>query len=337
MKDYILDSELLSEKTTKAYTILSDILPILYKIEDTSQEAFHEINAHDELGYVDYTSIKSNIHHIEEYQDKYKVFGNVGNSGSIYNCKDMTGVCYNGFIGEYQSEVDDIFYYDKENTLNKLRDTKLQDIYVDNNVGIISPLLNSKAATSIYKDKINIFDLLGYGRVSIALQKEYADMKAKIEECDNLKKTYLEKSFNQLIYGNYTDDVTLLGTGAQIATGIIGIDLPGDLRDISADFVHWEWSWKHAGQTALDMVGVLPVIGVLKYADEIGILVKNSDKAGDIIKWGTEAVSKLHEAINVSSDALHSVITKVYSRTNGVVDAEFAGFGRLSFKEPEML
>jgi len=45
------------------------------------------------------------------------------------------------------------------------------------------------------------------------------------------------------------------------------VDLPGDIRDISADFKNWEWSWGHVGQTTLDAVGILPVVGVLKYGD----------------------------------------------------------------------
>lgn len=89
---------------------------------------------------------------------------------------------------------------------------------------------------------------------------------------------YLEKSFNQLVKGNYTDDVTLLGTAAQIGTGVLGVDLPGDIRDITHDLTHWEWSWGHAGQTLLDTVGVLPVIGSLKYADDAGTLIKSGAK-----------------------------------------------------------
>ena len=88
---------------------------------------------------------------------------------------------------------------------------------------------------------------------------------------------------DQFIYGNFSDEVTLLGTGAQIATGIIGIDLPADIRDISADLVNWEWSLRHVGQTALDCIGLIPVIGALKYGDEIGTLVNSTTKKGTSI------------------------------------------------------
>jgi hypothetical protein len=89
---------------------------------------------------------------------------------------------------------------------------------------------------------------------------------------------YWRRSFRQLWYGNLTDDVTLGGTGMQIGTGLIGIDLPGDVRDIFADLGGWEWSWGHAGQTTLDVVGLLPLIGAVKYADEAGALMKSSNK-----------------------------------------------------------
>ena len=45
----------------------------------------------------------------------------------------------------------------------------------------------------------------------------------------------------------------------QVGTGILGIDVLADIRDVSADFAHWEWSWGHAGQTILDAVGIVPL------------------------------------------------------------------------------
>jgi RHS repeat-associated protein len=94
--------------------------------------------------------------------------------------------------------------------------------------------------------------------------------------------SYLSDSWEQVWKGNYTDNVTALGTAGQIGTGLLGIDLPGDIRDLTYDVQNWEWSWSHAGQTTLDAVGLLPVIGALKYADEGASLVKGSTKAFDV-------------------------------------------------------
>jgi hypothetical protein len=80
---------------------------------------------------------------------------------------------------------------------------------------------------------------------------------------------------NQLIKGNYTDDATLLGTCAQIGTGLLGLGLPADIRDLTYDLTHWKWSWGHAGQTMLDAAGLLPIAGAVKYGDEAAVLVKN--------------------------------------------------------------
>ena len=91
---------------------------------------------------------------------------------------------------------------------------------------------------------------------------------------------YTAKSVDQLVRGNYTNEVTLLGTGAQIASGFVGLDLPGDIRDITHDIQNWEWSWGHAGKTALDAVGILPVVGSIKYADEIKALTAPKGSVG---------------------------------------------------------
>lgn len=90
--------------------------------------------------------------------------------------------------------------------------------------------------------------------------------------------SYWRRSWRQLWYGNLTDEVTALGTGMQIVAGIFDIDLPGDVRDISADFGGWKNSWSHVGKTGLDFVGLLPVIGAAKYVDEVGALFKGGFK-----------------------------------------------------------
>ena len=72
--------------------------------------------------------------------------------------------------------------------------------------------------------------------------------------------------------------------------GIFSVDLPMDIVNLSHDFKNWEWSCSHAGKTFLDAVGVLPGIGVVKNVDEVGILLKGVDKAGDVAKHADEVV-----------------------------------------------
>ena len=117
---------------------------------------------------------------------------------------------------------------------------------------------------------------------------------------------YLKKSFNQLLLGNFTNDVTALGTVGQVGLGLLGADLPLDIRDISADFINWEWSWKHAGQTALDLVALLPIIGAVKYADEAWIGLKNGFK---VIK-NSDIINKIGSPLLDSAKAIGAYIKK---------------------------
>jgi hypothetical protein len=41
-----------------------------------------------------------------------------------------------------------------------------------------------------------------------------------------------------MVLGNYTDDATLLGTDGQVGLGLAGLDLPGDIRDLTYDLTH---------------------------------------------------------------------------------------------------
>ena len=110
-----------------------------------------------------------------------------------------------GFIGEYQREVDDIFYYAQVNTIQKLRDSKLQDIRVDNNVGIKGEVpsslltMQTKMSNGIDKDKIGLEDLFGFGRISEAMHKEYEDIKAEVDAYNASLPQYSSKNSSKFL------------------------------------------------------------------------------------------------------------------------------------------
>ncbi|MBU0577368.1 hypothetical protein KKF04_01380 [Patescibacteria group bacterium] len=96
---------------------------------------------------------------------------------------------------------------------------------------------------------------------------------------------YIIQSGNQVLKGNYTDDITILGTGTQVGAGLLGVDLPMDIRDLAYDLTHWEWSWQHAIDTLTDGIGLIPIIGIAKNADEVAALIKarKAEAAAEIV------------------------------------------------------
>ena len=144
--------------------------------------------------------------------------------------------------------------------------------------------------------------------------------------------SYFGKSVGQLFKGNYAEDVTLLGTGMQIGAGLVGIDALGDFRDLWYDLSHWTWSWGHAGNASLDVIGVFPVVGVAKYADEFGDLVtgaKNIKRLspGEIqklIKGGVHPHDfKINSNYDLFKDSNGNIIVKP---KNGSGPGELTGY-----------
>ena len=106
--------------------------------------------------------------------------------------------------------------------------------------------------------------------------------------------------------------------------------------------MHWESTPEHVLQTALDLVGLIPVIGALKNADEIGTLIKsvakNVDEAsgvaqalgksaddmmgasGDAFKYGDEAFKLDDDIFEFDDDVL-----KLSDDTGGKIDADWYG------------
>ena len=75
--------------------------------------------------------------------------------------------------------------------------------------------------------------------------------------------------------------------------GFLDLDLPCDIRDIIADVRNLakadDIKLDMIAMLALDLIGVIPVIGALKYSDEIGTLFKSADGAGVLAKHADEA------------------------------------------------
>ena len=103
--------------------------------------------------------------------------------------------------------------------------------------------------------------------------------------------SYVGRSSKSLILGDWTDEKpTELSIGAGIGLGVLGVDLPLDIRDLSHTLTHREWSYKWGKTLAYNTIGLIPLIGViknlknakkLKYLDDAGELAKRSDDAAD--------------------------------------------------------
>ena len=148
-----------------------------------------------------------------------------------------------------------------------------------------------------------------------------------IEPVVDAASDYIGKSLNQIVKGNFTDDVTLLGTAGEIVLGIFDLDLVCNLRDITYDIGEFgeiiigddEFSWSFAGQSFLDLVGIVPVIGAVKYSDEVGALFK---KVPDLYKEVVESTIKKNfkNSIKVTEcdttkeiEELYKILFKKYS------------------------
>ena len=70
--------------------------------------------------------------------------------------------------------------------------------------------------------------------------------------------------------------------------GFLDLDLPCDIRDIIADVRNLakadDIKLDMIPMLALDLIGVIPAIGALKYSDEIGTLFKSADKVSVVTR-----------------------------------------------------
>lgn len=154
-----------------------------------------------------------------------------------------------------------------------------------------------------------------------------------VDWCNNAK-DYLWRSMKHLILGGYSgEDATILSIGGSIVAGFFGVDAPLDVRDLIYDITHLKDEDVTGWDVALDIVALLPLIGVIKnvkYADEVAegvsVIAKNSDEivegATEIAKNSDEIVEGATEIIKNSDKALETAggITKNADEVKHVAD-----------------
>lgn len=221
-----------------------------------------------------------------------------------FNYKDETGKClgvvfspdysnenyhFRPYLPQYVTNLEDAVPYEEWKYMEDSNGNTIPDIVekqiAEDPLNVDNAWLEDKYGCSVEefiktdnvnadKNKKTLVETLSY------LYNHY------IEPVADAASDYIGKSLNQIVKGNFTDDVTLLGTAGEIVLGIFDLDLVCDLRDITYDIGEWgeiiigddEFSWSFVGQSFLDLVGIIPVIGILKYSDEFATLLKKSNK-----------------------------------------------------------
>ena len=184
-----------------------------------------------------------------------------------------------------------------------------------------------------YREKLEGINT-GYQNAKDTHEQEQSAYEAELYEIETVwykkmldkAEDYLIRSAECVVLGNFTDEVTVLGVGVQIVLGIFDLDLPGDIRDIIADIKNLAETdrvrWDLIGMLALDLIGLIPVIGALKYSDEVGTLFKNAGKVS-VVAEGADGVGAVARHADEAGAWLHG--GKVFRYSDETAEAVASG------------
>lgn len=153
---------------------------------------------------------------------------------------------------------------------------------------------------------------------------------------------YIFKSSKKMVLGDFAEDEqeTLLSLGGSVAASLLNVDAPLDVRDLAYDISHWGEGDYFAARLALDAVGVLPLIGAIKYAkylDNASDIAKGVDKTADALDTIHDAAKAADSASDMAKGAdrlidTSDVITDIKKKTNTVADLtdDFSDYAKKS-------
>ena len=161
--DFMLDDSIIKSKGNLGEDILNNIIRNLNIADEAIEEACHEINKHDELFEMHFESFENDIRDFNEIKWKYSDFKN--------------------YAEEYDALVDSRYKDKMENICEQLSDIRLENIQIDNNLGITEqePSHYDTFGGTRLKYKINIEDVLNVDSVDEAMKAEHEERRSMVE------------------------------------------------------------------------------------------------------------------------------------------------------------
>lgn len=135
---------------------------------------------------------------------------------------------------------------------------------------------------------------------------------------------YIYRSTKKMVMGEFSEDEqdTLLSLGGSVAASLANADAPIDIRDFAYDISHWGEGEYFAARLALDAVGIVPVIGAIKYIkhiDTVTDVTKNVDKVDEVVDTAKDVVKLSEDAIKKVINGT-DVVLDVKKKTENVSD-----------------
>lgn len=287
--DFMLDDKIIKDKGHLGEDILNNIIKNLKKADEAIEGAYQEINKHDELDHVYYESFDEDLREFNKYRWKYDDF--------------------TSYADEYEALVDSKFKNNMEHLCEKLSDIRLEDIKIDNNLGIIDSEgshYDTFGGTRL-KYKINIEDLLNVGSVDEAMKAEYEERRQMVQvmqkmvEEDNWpegiseeQKGAIREYINSLNGGaleSYDDEIKNLLTQGEfnfitegeqnLSLGLDFVPVVGDVKGIIEACTGKELiTNRELSDEEKAMTGISSVIGFIPGVGEIGAIAKAGEKLG---------------------------------------------------------
>lgn len=161
--DFMLDDSIIKNKGHLGEDILNNIIKNLSIADEAIEEAYHEINKHDELDDLHYESFEDDIRDFNKFRWEYEEF--------------------TGYADEYDAMVDSNYKSRMESICEQLSDIRLENITIDNNLGIIDKQgshYDTFGGTRL-KHKINIEDVLGVDSVNKAMKADYEERRQIVQ------------------------------------------------------------------------------------------------------------------------------------------------------------
>lgn len=123
-----------------------------------------------------------------------------------------------------------------------------------------------------------------------------------VEQAGKDAGAYIVKSGKKLVLGDYTkDEITVLSFGGDVVTSVIGVDALLNFRDLSYDIVNWSEDEYFLVNLGVDLVALIPVIGVVKHIDKVKYATKTVENAQDAINNGSKGAKIINEMADKAS------------------------------------